>query len=1108
MTRQQGQLRRAGAALVAFAAVLSLAACQGFLADNKIKKIEAKVDSIRNFKPSVHKPEAWDSATQQLASVKVLKTTDPAAANTQAEQLLGQVDTLVTEVKAAHATALSAEAETMRQVMDKNDGKGLDPQRHQEILDLHNRGKQSLANQTYDTAIQEFNDVVNNVEQVLLPLRQAATTQLNELQSERRQMDTFGANEFAPEFVTEVEQIILRVQELINNERDYLQARTLAQRGKTRAQEGITKANKIRAELEISKLEQRLRKAREEGAEIYCASQLNQATSTFDTIIQSFFQNQFEQVLSTIQILRPTVDALIFCTLESSARDKLNQLNQGIQRHVHGGVEEYLPGRVERLRERVESAQADFDVASREPALFPTRPDEVKAEIELAFEKIKRDIRDAFILSEKIDAAFDDLAATALRDAEFELNVAQELFNKMEGAFIEPASAVAGSPLEFQIGYNREAFKSELKQRLFNTRVALDEAKIARDEDRYRKAIEDARIIETEAQALQGQVYKVVAENALVELEGQISRFTREGAAEFAATDLALTRALADEAKALMSADQYKNAVEQAARARAQLDVTLQVLGREVLERVQSARLAIEASEELRAGQYAPETVGRARGLLDQAQTQLSALAYRRAYQLAEQSAQTAREARAEAGLAWSRSELDAARDARMLAESAEAIGYAPLLMRRAQDQYSTALTLRDEGADYAAAALTAQEAAKSFRDATYKRIDEANEAILSARRSEGWKYEQRELTKAIVRAEEAEEVLLAGAELAKSDPRTALAEFDRSRALAEQGRVIAEEVREASQRAGVQERLTRIQNALQDASRTGANYFQVAEVKRLLKETEKVKASLGYRAYEDAVEALNRIDAEFESVLNSTPDRVGKMVERLRSKLSELEAEADANSIAPSETREARERLNYVTIDFDEGNFARAYGNLQGAIRAVEAVEARVAERAYQIEITRLFRELNEALVRFDAIIKLGPDTLRRVAYGIDGRGRAVAISNAMPPTEFKEIVDDIYLTVIGIEPPPSRASLHKRVVRVVEEARLAAAEFQKILIFDELDRAAINDTIKSAYKHHNEMVKQRSEVLERMLDAGADLDVVREEQVRPFERSITAGI
>lgn len=1091
-----------GALAALMVAILFSTGCQGFFAQRKIDKIDGQLNEIRPLNPDTHKKAEWENANRTLTNLKAQLTGDPSGANSGATQLAESVETLVTEVKAAESSALLAEANRSRTIMDQNDGRSINTQRYQEISDELAKADTAYREQRYDEAITSSRKVISDIDQLLLPARQLAESNLNELRDDRRQMDVNECPTYAPEIVTSVDQAITRVEQLITTERHYLQAQATARRGKVSAQEGITKANRIRAQLRINELENRLGFAVEEGAEIYCLEQLNQANSTFDLIIQSFFANEFERVLSTIEILRPTVDSLIFCTLSRSSNDKIEQLLGHARRHLDGGVPEYLPGRVERLQEMVDAARADYEITAQNPDEFPRLPTETKANIEKSFGRIKAQLQEAFLFSEKIDQAFDDLAGTALRDSEFELNIAEQLFGDMEGAFLVPTPADV-TPLDPSFTNNKGSLQTELRTRISNARISLDEAKILRSRNEFRNSIERARAIESTSKYISSQIYRVVGDNAIIELENQITRFTREGAAEYAADDLALTRTLLNEAKALMQRSSFKEAVDQAARVRAQFDVTLQVLGRSVLDMVESARAAIEKSEELRASQFAPETIGRARTLVDQAQSELTAKSYRRAIQLAEQGRTAATEAEAEAGLKWSRNELDTARDQQALADEADAIVYAPLLMRQAQNQYATARDLREKGS-YQAAALAAQEAAKSFRDALHKRLDEANEAILTARRSEGWKYEQGELTKSIVKSEQAAEALAAGTAMVRNNEEGARSEFQRSLRLAEQSRTIAQEVIEASQKAGIQERLTRIQKSLNETINTGANYFQVSEVKRLLEEAERVKASASYRTYEDVIAELNRIDAEFENVLNSTPDRVAGLIAQQRARLDTLEEEHAAADIAPEALRNARRQLEYTEIDFKEGRFTGAYGNLRQGLDAVALVEASIAERDYQIKVTKLFREMNEALVRFDAVIKLGPDVMRRIAYGIEGRGRAVAVANAMPPTQFKQVIDDIYLAVLDMTPPPTREQLHREVVRTVNEARLAAAEFQKILIFDELDRRTINDTVRSAYEHHGNMVKLRSEVQQRLLDTGADLDGVPEDQVRPFERIV----
>jgi tetratricopeptide (TPR) repeat protein len=340
-------------------------------------------------------------------------------------------------------------------------------------------------------------------------------------------------------------------------------------------------------------------------------------------------------------------------------------------------------------------------------------------------------------------------------------------------------------------------------------------------------------------------------------------------------------------------------------------------------------------------------------------------------------------------------------------------------------------------------------------------------------------------MTKAIVKAQESQELLENG-------------QFDQSFKMAEQSRTIAEEVTNASQRSGIQERFARIQRSLSEAEKAGATYFQVTEVKRLLKEAESVKATARTRTYEDIIEELNRIESEFEIVLASTDDQVLGIVAKSREKLDMLEKETDADKIAAESLVYARQALNYTEIDFSDCNYAAAYKNLKAGLDEIEDIEIALAEQSYQIELTTLFRDLSDALTDFDAVISIGPDVLKRMSVGVEGRGQSLAIANSLPPTAFKQKLDDIYLHVLAIEPPPSRASLHKRAVAAIKEARMAGAEFQKFLIFDELDRRSIYKTVDQAYKHLETMNRHRAGVQERLLNTGANLDVVPARRAR----------
>jgi len=1070
-------LQRSVLGTVFLAGALLLCGCQGFLADRKVSQLDTIVNELRTLNPTTHAATDWQSLESELNSIKATRPGDPSSANQRAASLLETAKSLLETVKVAEANALHQQADLATQVMNANDARSVDATKYEEIQKTFVQASEARLKPDWDDAISSSRKVIADVDNLLVPLKQEAQSELADLERERQQMDRYECQVYAPEMVAEVEQFIASVRTEIEQRRNYRQATESARRGKRTAQDGITKSNRIRAQLQISQLEERLAKSVEEGAEIFAANKFNTTVATFDSIVDAFLKDEYERVLSMIQILRPQVDQLIFLTLSKSTESKLEQLRTVIERHRDGGVEIYLQGRLERLVEKVQGIRDDYAVTSRDPEQFPALPEDEKRGIEESFSNIKTQIQEAFVLSEKIDASFDEMAGNAIRDAEFALNVARDLYTRMEGAFLKTTPADV-TPLDADFSRNKSAIQTDLGRRLTNSEELLRRGKNDRANAQYRVAIETAKDVERTADFVQGQVYRTVADNAILELDNQITRFVGEGAADYAADDLNLTRDELAKAKALMTEGKFREATEQTSLVRSQLDVTLQVLGRETLQKIEKAEEAIAQSDELRASQFAPETLGRARSQADVARQALVARMYHNAIQQADASYATAQEASQEAGLAWSRAELETARQAQALADAAGAISYAPLEMRSAQNQYFTARELRNRGL-YLAAATTAQEASRSFNGATYRKINDANEAILTSRRSEGWKYESSELTKAIVKAQQAQELLESG------NYRTSLES-------AEQARSLAEEVTAAAQKAGIDDRLSRIQRSLASAEKTGANYFQVTEVKRLLRETEQVRATRSQRNYEDTLEALNRIEAEFEIVIGSTGEQVSGLVERLRAKLEQLQANPRTAQVAAQQSRDAQQYLNFVEVDFEGGNYAAAYKNLKLAMEAIETIDNGLAEQTYQITITALFRELSDALAGFDAVISIGPAVLKRMSFGIQGRGQSLAVANAMPPTQFKQKIDDIYLRILAVEPPPTRKNVHRRAVEAMNEARLAAAEYQKFLIFDEFDRKSIEDTIDNAFVHLKKMEKLRAELQQRLQGTGADLDLV----------------
>jgi hypothetical protein len=210
-----------------------------------LQQIEFRLSPIRNYKPEIYEPLEYDAVNKKFGEIKKLKMTDPIAAERETKLLGKRVDALVVKVQSAHAAALALKAEEALRDMDKVDANVSEfssPQRAQEIRDLRDSAQRHFVGKRWDEAIRQFDDVVHNVEMFLLPWKQSAQTNLNELQSARRQMDEFRVNPIEPECVQEVERIIADVRQFMA-QRDYLQAKALAESGLEIARQGIAKAN-------------------------------------------------------------------------------------------------------------------------------------------------------------------------------------------------------------------------------------------------------------------------------------------------------------------------------------------------------------------------------------------------------------------------------------------------------------------------------------------------------------------------------------------------------------------------------------------------------------------------------------------------------------------------------------------------------------------------------------------------------------------------------------------------------------------------------------------------------------------------------------------------
>jgi hypothetical protein len=934
------------------------------------------------------------------------------------------------------------EAQSALGVADRNNGVQQDPERYNKIKELYNKAQEKQSKNKWDDVISICNEQVEEVKILLSRLENDAKQKQAKAIQKASEMDTAGANDYAPNYIITVRDMLRTIEKNINEDRDYQGARNLADEAIRQCEEGIIATKRKMAAEQQSRIEEGLADATEKGADIYARELLATCNNTFDTIVTQFIEQKYDKVLESAKYLYPKVEKLIYTTRKKSADAKINTLVKEIDGLEEGGAKQYLPGRVEIVEGNLANARSKF---SQE--LF----EDAESECNLGFNE-----------AEQINAAFNDLALDAMRNAAEALGVSRNVFDKMSEIFIiNPSRRMSKINLNFE--HSKIAMQTELDRILKNARLTLGIARNRQEENKYRKAIEMSGEVKQSSEYVLNETYHVVAHNSIMELSEQITIRETDGAREYASTDLDRTKKLLNQAKEELANAEYKESVRKAAETRAQLELTIQEVAQAAVENMKTARKEISDAPNYKTSEFQNSELERAKRLLSEADASLKSQKLKPAVDIALEAALVARKASKESARQWCEQVLKDAADAISKAEDAGALIYAAEQIDEAKRFFSTAENLY-KSEDYMKGNSVAQRATQKAREALYKNVITAETAINEAKSYDGWKYSYPLLSQAIVDAK------LARQTIEKED-------YISSTAYSEKATIEANKVVKESQKAAFKNRVKNISNQMDDAMHSGVNYFQTDKAKKVYRELADIQEDFSLDEYDYMISRLDKLDGEMEKVVSSTPEALDRFIDIQKMRLK-AQKEMDAIDIASSLMKKAEDNLVYAKIDFNKKMYSRSYRNLKKAIECVDEIDRRISMERYINEACGIIEELSETMYQFQAILKLNPTLMELFTKGLTGEGQYISIASRMKPDEFRTSVTELYHKARLIEVPESASNVHKEFIDMMNDIRLASIYFDKLIILNEYEPGERRKIIIKAYDLIDKAQQKRSDI------------------------------
>jgi hypothetical protein len=480
---------------------------------------------------------------------------------------------------------------------------------------------------------------------------------------------------------------------------------------------------------------------------------------------------------------------------------------------------------------------------------------------------------------------------------------------------------------------------------------------------------------------------------------------------------------------------------------------------------------------------YQPGAVNAARAKLKESADALAAGDYTRALDAAKQAQRTIVDAEQKAARAAARQNLKMAADRINLAEASGAAMFAPAQLSEAINLYNQSESMLTMGEAVQARDLS-QQALVAADDARLYNVNKARDLAGLSTRYGGWKSSAPELLSAEQGASVAEDML--------RNPATAA----QGQAIAQQAVVCAQVALDKSRDYSFQERIDNIYKALNTALRAGANYFNVAEVKRLIAELAVARDEYCTRNYDGVELKLKDIEARLARVIETTPLVLQENLTDLTEKLNALIA-AGAENYNAQEVDDVKSLMNRSAIDFRKHDYYSSYSNLKSAMKLVDEIEHRLQVQVYYDAVTELFAQLDAAIYDFRIVLNRDRAFIKTLVSTETGQPASIALAGKASPNLFKDRIFDIYLRAIHLKPPAGLEGEHDEVIVCIKYAKAAAENFQKLYLLDSVSKPDAYDILDTAYDQYQKSKLMRGEIQVRLIDPEARMKVIQADKI-----------
>lgn len=1038
---------RLGGLLLLAGFLIPLTGCNKMLANLSLSQANKRLAEAKENQADRFAADALADTESTIRDVQgFINTSQFKEARTLAREAASKAKNLLEQTKVQRANFLKSESNRWIGIMDLNQGKSENPTAYEEVLARNQSGLEAWEKEDWEDAITEFQGAVDDANFLLENLERSARAGLPAIDGMKNTLTQEGAEEFYPEGVIEIADYYTRVEGLIEEKHDYRRAILLKDEAEQALKVNLLRTKENRSDRLLRQIENLLSDAVNRGAEIYAPRTLESVSRDFESLLKQFYEQKYETVLTTGPGLIPQAESLLEETRRESARAKMKAVQDAIASLNAEQAKTYLPGRVESMEQMLADASAAFD------------QDDYDRTEEIALAALDEE--------KKLILEFDTLVESTVADASASLTIAESVFNTMQEIFSQPAPGPFTAEEE-SIERSKGAMREELGARLVNARIELGLATLKREEEDFDTAIGMAKRITDESAGIVNSTYHVVAHNTVHGLASRLAALEAEGARRHTPEELDQTQAIVQEVRGLIEEGQYRQAVEIAARAKAQMEVLEQALSRVAVAKLDEAAQTLALAKDYRAETYREEELTQAGSLLDSAKSKLDETEVKAAIELAEQATESATQVAVEALQQWAEEDIRRADDLLARGRQAGADRYARQTFSEAEELRRKAESFYQAG-NLAKAQLNAAESAQSAEKALYAQVLEAENAIADAKRYGAWTHNSEQLAGAIVDAKSARELLDAS-------------NYAAAQQAATQAIATAQSVGLEARKTGFADRISALQARIDLAQQQGPAYFQVEDLSSIISEMQALNASFQPGGYEQAAERIELLDARLAEIFQSTPNVLQKLVESMDARIAALEKRG-ARAHAPDLVAKAENHIKYAQLDFRDHKFRSSYTNTRDAIDTLNMVELNLDERDYDLKLTGYFTEFGNLLRDYGEVLNMGSEFVTRLIMGSTGRNQALAIVSASSPVEFHQNLIDLGAKVNLMEVPETRRKTHEETMSMLRLARQGASNFEKMLIMDHYSVDEAREIIETAYLDIQEARSQQRRIMDTL--------------------------